>query len=289
MSLNNVERVEVLKGPQGTLFGRNATGGLIQIVTRDPTQDFTAGFSAGYGNYDTFTGSAYVAGGIARNLAADIAAQVTAQGDGYGINVATGNDVNRTKFDLALRSKWVFTPSDATDHQARAATMPAHRQRVDQLEAGARTRARSSAPPMISPHGTSTPTSIPISGSRAAASSLNIEQDLGGVQLQSITAYRKSRYTIGFDTDLTPTPGPDADLLALNDRQISQELKLQSGGRIEDPVGRGRLLFQRRCRTRPERASTLGGPAIPPPPAPPITRSPATASSRHAPGRAMRR
>ena len=71
-SFNNIERIEVLKGPQGTLFGRNATGGVIQVVTKDPSQTPEAAFKIGYGNYRTTTASAYAAGGISSNLAADI-------------------------------------------------------------------------------------------------------------------------------------------------------------------------------------------------------------------------
>ena len=51
--LSSIERVEVLKGPQGTLFGRNTTGGVIQVVTRDPLAKPALEASAGYGNYDT--------------------------------------------------------------------------------------------------------------------------------------------------------------------------------------------------------------------------------------------
>ena len=50
---NNVERVEVLSGPQGTLFGRNATGGVIQVITRDPSQTPQGQASVTYGDYNT--------------------------------------------------------------------------------------------------------------------------------------------------------------------------------------------------------------------------------------------
>ena len=55
--LPDVEQVAVLKGPQGTLFGRNATGGVIQITTQQPTRDFTLRASAGIESYLTGRGS----------------------------------------------------------------------------------------------------------------------------------------------------------------------------------------------------------------------------------------
>jgi iron complex outermembrane receptor protein len=54
----------VLKGPQGTLFGRNATGGVIQILTRDPSFAPSADIHLGYGKYGTSSGSLYGTTGI---------------------------------------------------------------------------------------------------------------------------------------------------------------------------------------------------------------------------------
>src|SRR5580704_4062322 len=62
--LNAISGIDVLTGPQGTLFGRNATGGVIQVHTKDPQFDPSADFAAGYGNYNTFAGNAYVTGKV---------------------------------------------------------------------------------------------------------------------------------------------------------------------------------------------------------------------------------
>jgi iron complex outermembrane receptor protein len=59
-ALYDVERIEVLKGPQGTLFGRNTEGGAISIVTRAPTGKFAVNATAGYGNYDGYKAEAHV-------------------------------------------------------------------------------------------------------------------------------------------------------------------------------------------------------------------------------------
>ncbi len=58
----DLERVEVLKGPQGTLYGRNTTGGAVNYISNKPAEDFEAGFSASYGKYNRSELEAYVSG-----------------------------------------------------------------------------------------------------------------------------------------------------------------------------------------------------------------------------------
>ena len=65
-SFNNIERVEVIKGPQGTLFGQSATGGLIHVITKDPDHDPHGDMKLSYGNYDTTTLSLYQTVGVDR-------------------------------------------------------------------------------------------------------------------------------------------------------------------------------------------------------------------------------
>lgn len=59
-ALLDVERIEVLKGPQGTLFGRNTEGGAVNIITRAPSGDFGGRVSAGFGNYGSYTGGLHL-------------------------------------------------------------------------------------------------------------------------------------------------------------------------------------------------------------------------------------
>ncbi len=112
-SFNNIDRVEVIKGPQGTLFGQSATGGLIHILTKDPSQEATGSIKASYGNFDTSIVSAYYSQGIAENLAADISIFSHHQGEGFGQNLVSGSDANQRR-EWQVRSKWLWTPSEDT-------------------------------------------------------------------------------------------------------------------------------------------------------------------------------
>lgn len=114
LRLNNVEQIEVLKGPQGTLFGRNSTGGLIQINTKDPSSSDAAhgDVEVGYGNYKTVNASGYYASPINSNVAADIAVNYY-NNSGFGDNLTTGGAANYER-TLAVRSKWVLRPSEST-------------------------------------------------------------------------------------------------------------------------------------------------------------------------------
>ena len=106
-SLANVERVEVLRGPQGTLFGRNATGGLIHVVTKNPSQETSGNVSIGYGSQDTVEGQLYATTGLSENIAADISLYVRDQGEGFGTNLATGSDA-LYRDEYTARTKLLF-------------------------------------------------------------------------------------------------------------------------------------------------------------------------------------
>ena len=69
----DIERIEVLKGPQGTLFGRNTTAGLINVVTNKPVDEFQASVSADVGNYDTWNLEGMVNLPISENVQARFA------------------------------------------------------------------------------------------------------------------------------------------------------------------------------------------------------------------------
>ena len=72
MPMFDLERVEVLRGPQGTLFGRNTTAGIVKVQSKRPTQDFDASVSASYGSYDTTDLRVAVGGGLTDTLSARV-------------------------------------------------------------------------------------------------------------------------------------------------------------------------------------------------------------------------
>lgn len=112
-SLFDLERVEVLRGPQGTLYGRNATGGSINLITAKPTRDFSGYARLTYGNYNAIIAETAITGPITENILFRIAGK-TEDRDGYGENPVTGSEVDDLKRRM-VRGMLQFNFSDATD------------------------------------------------------------------------------------------------------------------------------------------------------------------------------
>jgi iron complex outermembrane recepter protein len=86
--LFDLERIEVLKGPQGTLFGRNTSGGAVNFYTKKPTQEKEGYVSASLGNYETYRLEAAVSGALTENLSGRLAF-ITIQSEGHQTNIGT--------------------------------------------------------------------------------------------------------------------------------------------------------------------------------------------------------
>jgi len=112
--LNDIAQVAVLKGPQGTLFGRNATAGVIQITTRAPSHEFHAEAGVEVDNFETVRTDVYATGGLTSNIAVSLSAQYAKQFIGWGYNYPLNTDAGYIDHRVSVRGKLLFTPTNTT-------------------------------------------------------------------------------------------------------------------------------------------------------------------------------
>ena len=266
IQLGNIDQVEVLKGPQGTLFGRNATGGVINIRTRDPKQETSGQVTATYGNYDTFSVQGYLTGGITEKLSADIAGFISLQGDGWGTNLFNGKDVEKLD-QYSVRSKLLFEPSDrdtfrligdytelkgsqfvsgrlvrgGSTNYGPGNTLAAQRPDLAPfIASGAVAPFAVVGDPFVESGGfydVETMTD-PRFAFKSGGASLQWDHDFGAVRFTSITAYRKAVQDVSWAAD--PVPAFRSNVAYhRTEKQFSQELQLGSaaGSEIQWVVG----------------------------------------------------
>ena len=109
----DVERIEVLRGPQGTLFGKNTTSGAFNITSRKPSFTSGADFEVSYGNYAYLQAKASVTGALSKKIAGRLSFSGT-QRDGIIDNVATGRPTN-TLNNQGIRGQLLYTPTENTN------------------------------------------------------------------------------------------------------------------------------------------------------------------------------
>jgi len=111
----DVERVEVLRGPQGTLFGRNTPAGIVKIESVKPSHDTSVVSSLTFGSLDTFALNGAVGGSIAKDvLAFRVSAQLQTRGDWISNGFTGDENVLGGYSDFAARGQLLFTPGDRT-------------------------------------------------------------------------------------------------------------------------------------------------------------------------------
>lgn len=229
----DVARVEILRGPQGTLYGRNATGGALNVITAEPTRDMSGYFTQTVGNYNLFTEEGAVSGPLSDSVSGRLAVKIVNR-DGYGKNYGTGNDVDNAATQ-SIRGKLRFEPTSdlsiiaAFDYhhendrnygahyggQAYPAVFPI-------MLSTLLTRAQLGGPipPTVRDYDA---LKDPSNKRTFYGASLTIEDKLSFGTLKSITAYRHSFYE-----DTYPDGTGDATPITNFEkaRQVSEELQL---------------------------------------------------------------
>jgi len=228
-TLMGIKQIDVLNGPQGTLFGRNATGGVIQIQTLDPVQSPHLDASVTYGNYDYLSASAYASTGLGDNVATSLSALYENQGRGFGRNLFDGSYVNQlARHNISLRNKWLFTLPTNTEIRLSADYARLANTSAFQRIPGSVATAAGAVPPTSYPGAFNTNTDEDYySRTRTGGVSLKIDQDFGPLALTSITAYRASRSFAALDQDTSTAPASDLTLFE-KFHNYSQELRFKN-------------------------------------------------------------
>ncbi len=237
LELADVSRIEILNGPQGTLFGRNASAGVLNIVTKDPSATPEGSLTLGYGNFNTSTEKLYISGPLASNIRANLSLVNTNQADGWGKNLAGDRigflspfvvrskvlinltpfttlrleaDYNTSKGNEGLPSNTV--PSTSTGSPDFYALPPYNRTPIKYTNLASFYDEPSFGPDIVKKHSFGT--------------SVRLDQDLAFAKLSSITAYRQERE----DQQLGGfSPDPDGFTeLNSQSRTLTEELQLTS-------------------------------------------------------------
>ena len=232
--LPNVERIEVLRGPQSTLFGKNASAGVISIVTQKPQFDFGGSVEATYGNFNAITIKGDVTGPLSETVAFSIGGSYNRR-DGYAQDLKLDTDVNdRNRY--GVRGQLLFEPTDALSIR-----LIGDYDKIDEncciagnVIAGptvAITNALAGGPSVDA----NNPFSFNVYNNFLSTNEIEnyggsgqIDYDLGNLALTSITAYRKVKALTNQDSDFT-----GADLIGENSQDLgintfTQELRITS-------------------------------------------------------------
>ncbi|MCR2833228.1 TonB-dependent receptor [Parerythrobacter lacustris] len=228
--LANVQRIEVLNGPQSTLFGKNASAGVISVITRAPQFDFGGSVEAGYGNFNDIRFKGDVTGPITDTIAFAIDGSYNKR-DGYGTIVNLNRDINdRNRW--TARGQLLFEPTDTLRIRAIADYSD-----IDEACCVVSTQVAGPTAPAVFGVGGALSTDffsydiflnkVPVNEVQNYGGSIQADLELGAISLTSITSYRELKNFVDQDVDFT-----SADIVSeVRDQQVetfTQEVRIAS-------------------------------------------------------------
>ena len=241
--LPNIQRVEVLRGPQSTLFGKNASAGVISVVTKKPQYELGGVVDATLSNDSGYRANGYVTGPLAENVAGAVGVTYNKR-DGYVDDIGTGTKTNERN-RWGIRGDLLFEPSVNTTFR-----LMGDYDQIDELCCAAANVVNGPTGAIVEaiggtiigedPYGYRVAYNLPSTNKvDNGGISLQGDFDFSGVRLTSITAYRISNLETNQDSDFT-----GADLLGENSNKtdidtFTQEIRLTStdGDRFDWMVG----------------------------------------------------
>jgi iron complex outermembrane recepter protein len=225
--LPNLQRVEVLRGPQSTLFGKNASAGVISIVTAAPRYEFGGSVEASYGNFDAIVLKGDVTGPIvADKIAFSLAGGINKR-DGYGTNLVDGSKTSERDRWYA-RAQLLIEPSDSISFR-----IIGDYDKIDEdccfvgsVLAGPTAAAIEAVGGRINRNGIFSYSEYQNFASQNDITNKGVsvqgDFELGALKVTSISAYRESRSITNADSDFT-----SADIIGINAGDIDIETKTQ--------------------------------------------------------------
>jgi iron complex outermembrane recepter protein len=231
--LPNLQRVEVLRGPQSTLFGKNASAGVISIVTEEPQDELGGSAELSYGNYNAIVARADVTGPIADGFNFSIAGGINKR-DGYVRDLAQNSRTNE-RDRLYGRAQLLLEPSSSIKLR-----MIADYDRINEVCcAAANIKDNPGITGLLGLLGGRIDANNPFSynvyynfpsTNKITNSGLSLQGDfeLGSLNLTSISAYRKVKSNTNADSDFTSADLIGQNKALLDIKTITQELRLSS-------------------------------------------------------------